>query len=790
MQVGTDIWKLQAASTVAPTPVTVPTAASAYPLLSSGQLAILPFVEPASGVLDTSATLFPGTLSSAKAIDSVRTVVSTDSTSSDTHAHVATAVQFDMKTATFSMTRTSDSSSGSSDDLEITHDLCVLLHMPHVVMHRITIASISGSPLSEILRVEHEMSGSNDDTTLEFSGVLASTNGTQVYMSQATGDTTVCISGFRLPDSLTLVDLPEHGEPGTSGGGRRRARSTLLLQPDGAATTAEIVVYSSTHQSIAAAPAAAAAAAAKRNVLAAISLAPSVVYARHVGKWESKWQTSIDVPDGASERIRSALAYATYNLHAGATLFPGMNPAGWQGRGDDFVTPALLYVAPDAARLALEQRASARAQQVAKEAADLAALDGVRYPYGPLECRQAVVGGIGSSSSGSGSSSSRASTLDVPVHGLVRVHGTVMTGLNAWNYYRVSGDRAWLAKTGYPLVSSAADMVATLAVQNGDGVTYRMEGVVALTDTTVDATVKDAVLVIAGSIALLKAACEASYALGHEPRQIWLDVRFGLSLPNLAADKAGAPLVAPFPLARYDGEDLAADLASAAAARSGGMRLGQQAPEEVLLALAEPIGTMIEADLGFNIISNLSRNYAVWGGDADVSGAGGLVVPSSKDAVRHLIRLLATAQAMQVDATLTASFLASMDAFLDTHCDFESGTGGFGNLSREDDAVNDAELSALFLLVFISGLGGGMVQGGYGESGLEYATLGASLGTSAVMPDVWERLVLKGIGQVGVDAVLLNRGIVGTVGTGGGNAVVVGGGGGSVVFWSTDTLTL
>jgi len=423
-----------------------------------------------------------------------------------------------------------------------------------------------------------------------------------------------------------------------------------------------------------------------------------------------------------------------------------------------------------------------------KEAAEAYALDGVRYPYGPLERRQAV---LGTTTSGSGSVPSAPAI----VHGLVRIHATTMNAINAWNYFRVSSDRGWLSNTGYPLIAQAADMVSTLAVLNDDGVTYRLQGVVALTDTTTNVEVVDTALAIASSVATLKVACEASYALGYDPPQQWIDVRYGLSLPTLSADKTGAPLSAPYPLARFDGEDLATELATATAAASSGIRLGQQAPEEVLMVLAEPIGTLIENDLGINIVSNVTRNVNVWGVDTDVTDT--LMVSSSPgNAVRHLIRLMSIAQAMQLDANMTTTFEASLEAFLDAYSDYSSGAGGFGNLSKRvfggsDDVTNDVELSALFLLVFIHGIGTGIVQGGFGESGLEYASLGVSLGTSAVMPVTWERIIFTGIGAQQMDAILLNRGIVGT-GTGGGSNIVVtlGGGGSNVIYWSTDTLTL
>lgn len=780
MQVGTDPWKLVAAPTTAPIPVTVPSSPGAYPLLSSGALCVQPIVDPASGALDVSATfLASGPFGT---IDSVKTAISTDL--SVAGRQVATGLEFDMRTATLTLTRTAGE---GGDGLRVVHALRVLQQAPHVIMQTIDVSTLSSEPLSEIIRLEHEMRGSGDDAALEFSGVLSANGGVQTYMSLAVGDRCACAAGFALPEALTLLDLPEHSEPGVSGGGKRRAHSTLLLQPDGEASSVRIVLYTSTHGPNKAALA-------KRGVMSAVAVDAAAHLARHQALWAAKWETAVDVPFGASDRLRSALAYAAYNLHARAHAFGALsNPAGALGRDDDFIVPALMFVAPDAARALLDGRAAPAERAMAEEGAELYALDGVRYPYGPLERRQAALVGGGSSSS------FPASASDAPlvaVHGVIRLHATYMVAVNAWNYYRVTGDKEWLSATGYGLIGGAANAIASLAATDDGGATYRLEGAVALTDTsTVSATdLRDTVLVTAGCIAALKAACEAAYALGYRPERRWLDVRFGLNLPTLSADKAGAPLSAPLPLARYLGDDLAAELATAAAATAGGYRVAQQAPEEVLLALAEPLGTLVEADLGFNVLANIVRNYDLWGKDPDV--ADGLMVSSGTtapgEAVRKLVRLLSMAQAMQVDATLTAAFLADLEAFLDAHSDL--GAGGFGNLSRRGGGgsawANDAELSALLLLVFVCGIGGGMVQGGYGESGLEYATLGVSLGTSAVMPAAWERLVITGVGGgAGMGAVLMNRGLVGTVDPGG-STVTVGAGGTNVVYWSTETLSL
>jgi hypothetical protein len=786
-----DVWKLRMTGTPALLPPT-----EAFPVLSSGLVGIIPSVyDPVTGaaVVDSGYTLLaPG----AATFQSCRAYIRTARTSPVDRS--LGELELDMRSATLTA-----QIAGGRDDLRLTHALRVLLHTPSVAMHTVGIEGIADAngapiPLPSALTLEHEVREGRGDDGVEFEGVLLSAGGAQHYVSQATAPGAVCVTAYRL-SGLALAGLPIHREPAVSGGGVRRAVSSLALTPsDPAATSAQVHVYTCTLRCSdgdgidggidgETPTRRVALALARRMVLVAVTADPAAVVARHTAAWASRWQTYVDVPVGASDRVRSALVYAAFNLHSHSAAFRGAaTVATALGRGDDFLTPALIYVSPAAARDAIDARGAGTAEhRLGAAAAAAEGLGGVRYPYGPAERRQVVAGGAWAGGGGGGGGAG-----DVSSHGVTRVHGTLMAAVNAWNYYRVTGDREWLAATGYRIIASVADMIASLAVRVGS--VYHMTGAVALTDNGANAAVRDTALVVAGTVAALRAACEAAYALGYTPKQVWLDVRFGLTLPALRADANGAPLALPYPIARYAGEDLAAELAAAGSADAE----KQQAAEEVLLVLAEPLGTLIESDLGINLLSGISRTHAVWSTDAVAAGLA-LAGTGTDMALRALVQLLSLAQAMQVDASKSGAFLTRLDAFLDTYSDYSPGAGGFGNLCAIPGAsANDAELSAVLLLTFITGIGGAAVQGGFGESGLQYSTMGISLGTSCVMPAAWERLVVRGMGPQAVDGVLLNRGIVGTAGTAGGSGgsgssnITVGYYGNSnLVYWSTDTLT-
>ena len=53
--------------------------------------------------------------------------------------------------------------------------------------------------------------------------------------------------------------------------------------------------------------------------------------------------------------------------------------------------------------------------------------------------------------------------------GTLEQHITADIAIAAWNYYCVTKDREWLRTSGYPLISQAADFVASRMHKNSDG---------------------------------------------------------------------------------------------------------------------------------------------------------------------------------------------------------------------------------------------------------------------------------------------------------------------------------
>lgn len=396
-------------------------------------------------------------------------------------------------------------------------------------------------------------------------------------------------------------------------------------------------------------------------------IAPSLITA-HESAWASLWQRSVDVSFGPSppayaNRLRRCLRSAVWNLHScarrdGRGVIDVSGASVLRGRQDDFLVNALLLLNPGGARVAIEQR---RAElEAGAEAASLAGIEGAA----------------------------------VERDGQPSLRATALLAVDAWNYFRVSADRRWLAETGMAVLRSAADYVIDQQLQQ-----------------------QPAVEVVAG-VAALRAATEACYATSALPREEWSDARYAL-----AAQLAVGPTL-----------DLPVGVIGRSSAAEG--------VPEPLRVLAQPL--LILADDTGTDLSQLPVNLAYWANT------------SPRNAVGDLVLLQALAQAAQLSGrfadaeTFETQLVATLQRCEDT--------GGWGNLSAEggtSGSPNDPSLSAQLVTAFAQGLGGAMIQGGYTQGGQEYASIGVNAASSAAMPASWDRLSITGLGGGG-DVVLLN----------------------------------
>ena len=351
----------------------------------------------------------------------------------------------------------------------------------------------------------------------------------------------------------------------------------------------------------------------------------------------------------------------------------------------------------------------------------------------------------------------------------LRLQGSLMAAVDAWNYFRATQDIDWLADRGYLILKAAADLACGAATCTSSMLststaspTYELSGVAGF-DVTVAAGANPAA-VVASVVAVLRCATEAAYALGYVPPPLWATVRYGLSLAVLPTSvTAGAPCV-------YASDSSGGAGASAAAALP-----------EALSILAEPLGSLADS-LGVTA-SALQQNLAFWGAPGKRLSAATPSVDPLEAALGDLVVLQALATLSQSAVATRFAFATALAAALDAHSDWAAGgIGGWGNLRPADGpaaAPNDLGLSAALLTAFLQGLAGAYVQGGYTPTQYVYATLGVNTASSAVLPDGWDRLTVYGLGPALQDVVLLN-----------GSVVAPGGSTAGLVPWTIGALSL
>lgn len=175
------------------------------------------------------------------------------------------------------------------------------------------------------------------------------------------------------------------------------------------------------------------------------------------GAWAALWSGAIDVAGDA--RLQRQVRSAQFALFASArddtpwAPSPGgLSSDGYNGHvfwdDETWMYPSLLATSPRIARQLLQYRVDRLA--AAKAYAKRTGFRGARFPWE-------------SALSGDEETPSCCDT------GKYEVHVSADIALAAWQYWAATGDRAWLANAGYPLVSAIADYWVSRSTPNADG---------------------------------------------------------------------------------------------------------------------------------------------------------------------------------------------------------------------------------------------------------------------------------------------------------------------------------
>jgi trehalose/maltose hydrolase-like predicted phosphorylase len=117
--------------------------------------------------------------------------------------------------------------------------------------------------------------------------------------------------------------------------------------------------------------------------------------------------------------------------------------------------------------------------------------------------------------------------VSINSEGLYEQHITADVALAQWQYYGVTGDRAWLAAKGWPVISGAADFWASKATRAANG-SYHIDHVTGSDEENPD--VNDEVYTIVAARTTLVDAVAAARVLGLPAPTRWSAVAHGLAI--------------------------------------------------------------------------------------------------------------------------------------------------------------------------------------------------------------------------------------------------------------------
>jgi trehalose/maltose hydrolase-like predicted phosphorylase len=233
--------------------------------------------------------------------------------------------------------------------------------------------------------------------------------------------------------------------------------------------------------------------------------------------WQKLWQSSIEI-DGdprLQQLVRSMQFYLLSNAREGTSM--GISPMGlspghyghvfWDS--DTWMFPALLLTHPNIAKSLVDFRA--RTLSAAQTNAKAHAYSGAMYPWEADERGEETTPAFAGQNA------------QYEIH----VNGDV--ALAQWQYYLATGNRQWLARSGYPVIAETANFWASRATFDPVRDRYDIKGVVSVDEGLIGIS-NDS---YTNSVALrnLQIADAASRVLRKQPDPAWSRVAAKLVIP-------------------------------------------------------------------------------------------------------------------------------------------------------------------------------------------------------------------------------------------------------------------
>jgi trehalose/maltose hydrolase-like predicted phosphorylase len=234
--------------------------------------------------------------------------------------------------------------------------------------------------------------------------------------------------------------------------------------------------------------------------------------------WAALWRSRIDIvgnPRLATE-VHASEFYLWASANAGVDW--SISPAGLSSNGYDghifwdaetWMFPTLLAMHPELAKAMEEYRFQRLA--AAKAHARATGFRGARFPW----------------ESAFDGTEQIPPPVSINSEGLYEQHITADIAIADWQYYLATGDRAWLARVAWPVISQAARFWAGRAHQGPDG-RYHIDGVTGPDEENPD--VNDEAFTNAAAAETLRDAASAAGVVGATAPPRWTRVAAGLVL--------------------------------------------------------------------------------------------------------------------------------------------------------------------------------------------------------------------------------------------------------------------
>lgn len=235
----------------------------------------------------------------------------------------------------------------------------------------------------------------------------------------------------------------------------------------------------------------------------------------HRAGWEELWKGDIEIEgDAEAQRaVRLALfsLYGSCREGSGLSISPmGLSSQGYNGHifwdAEMWMFPPLLLLNQGIAESMMDYRLDR--MDAAAMRAMASGYDGVMFPWESDEFGEE-------------------STPVWALTGPMEHHITADVGIAAWNYWCVTGDRAWLQDKGWPLLRSVAEFCADRVRDNGDG-TYSISGVVGADEYANNVT--DNAFTNGAVSRVLECAVKAAAICGAEVPPEWSSISRGLRI--------------------------------------------------------------------------------------------------------------------------------------------------------------------------------------------------------------------------------------------------------------------